>query len=593
MSSLEQKPADPTLRGLRESRWTPPQIAAMVWGLVLAIGVSRYFFAVGHGQFFENHDGHGYGLRLIEFRDCLWSGFLLPQWCPHFRGGLGAPFFNYYQPGFFYVASLAPSALPVAQQLGLAVVVFSSIGYFGMFSLLANRFGIGAGAVAGTFLLTAPYIYTELYLRGDLSEYAAMMLVPGALSGLVRFCEQPSRGFGVLAAVMAAAVVLTHPAVALAMYALLVLVLFAVTISTKTFVTAGRGLAVLAFGVGLSAVYWLPVFLESRYASVEKMWDGQIFDGFYHYSRHFISLSWLIDRSVTKTPIPVKLGLLHTLVTGVGLAVAARHWWQWEIAQRRVVGLCTLLLVASLFLMSPQSVWFWDHLPLLERVQFPWRLLVFVSLAMAGLAGLSVPGCRGRGQHCVAVCCLCGLLVWPAATRPSPKRTAHVEPRNASEIADQFFAPDLADEWLPRGAQSYQISPRQRQPVSNPPATISAYQIQQGLLSCELQTTGKSAIVLPHYFFPIGFSATLNGLPVAISRTQLGLMRVEVPAGFTGTLRVAWSTTRAKQAGLAMSLVAIFAGLFACVRLPRCRHELHTASDRSNGMETLVGNPLG
>ena len=563
MSSLELEPADPSERTLRKLRWPLAHIAAVIWGLALSIIVSRFFFAMGHGQFFENHESNGYGLRLIEFRDCLWNGYLLPQWCIHFRGGLGSPFFNYYQPGFFYIASLAPPSLPVAQQLGWAVIAFSITGYFGMYSLLAWRFGVGAGALAGTCLLTAPYIHTELYLRGDLSEYAAMMLVPGLLSALVRFCEQPSRSSGVIGAVAAAAVVLTHPAIALATYGLLMLALLAVAISVKKIAPAGRGATLLAFGVGLSAVYWLPVFLESRYSSVEKMWNGQIFDGYYHYTRHFVSLPWLFDNSVTKTPIPVKLGLLHTLVTGVGLSVMAMQWFRWEVEQRRVAGLCALVLMVSLFFMTPQSVWFWSHLPLLNRVQFPWRLLALVSLAMAGLAGVTVSGFRVHWQRRVVVAFLCGLLAWPSATRTSPKMTRHLEPRSASEIADHFFAPDLADEWLPRDARSYQISPSKRQPASNPQATINDYRIQQGVLTCELSTSEKSAIVLPHYFFPVGFTATINGKAVAIDRNPVGFIRVEVPAKFTGTLRVAWSLTRAKQAGLGISLATLFVGLFA------------------------------
>lgn len=563
MATLEYRHPDSAEETCEEPHDLRHPWVSVLWGGVLAAFVVRLFLTMGVGQFFENHDGHGYGLRLIEFRDCLWTGYLFPQWCTHFRGGLGAPFFNYYQPGFFYIAALMPSALPVAQQMGLALFAFSIVGYLGMYSLIARRFGTSAGTLAGTVLLTAPYIHTELYLRGDFSEYAAMMLVPIALSAFLQFFERPSRRSGVIGAVSLAAIVMTHPAIALTFYGLLTLALLGVTALTRNIRGMIRGVALLGFGVGLSAVYWLPVFLESQYSSVERMWDGQIFEGYYHYSRHFLSLSGLVDRSVTKTPIPVKLGLIQTLVAGAGLVVCVGGWKRFKFDQRHVVGLCVLTLTVSLFLMTRQSVWLWDHLPLLGRIQFPWRLLSLVSVSMAGLAGVTVSAFPGAKIRPLVVLGLCGFLLWPAVYRTNPKPTWYQEPRSANEIAEHFFAPDLADEWLPRDARSFQISSEQRQPKSHPPATISDYRSQQGALSCQLRTTMKSSVVLPHYFFPVGFTATLNGDPVAIQRSSLGLMRVEVPAGFSGTLRVVWSTTPAKRAGVVVSLVAICGGVLA------------------------------
>lgn len=542
------------------SRWPLSLLASLLWGVVLSLLVCRTFFLLQHGQFFENHDGDGYGLRLIEFRDCLWNGVLFPQWCVHFRGGLGAPFFNFYQPGFFYVASLAPSWLPVAQQIGCAICFFSMVGYCGMLSLLHQRFSVAVGTLAGTFLLTAPYIHTELYIRGDFSEYAAMMLVPTALSAILRYCENPSRWAGIASVVFAAIIVMTHPAIGMVLFGMLTFLFLLAACSRSTWSWAGRGFTLLAIATGLSATYWLPVFLESGYSSVEKMWDGKIFDGYYQYSRHFLNLSWMFDRSVTQTPIPVKLGLWHTLITTIGLIGVTVRWKQWNATQRRVVALCSFLLGANLFLMTPQSAWLWNTLPLLRRIQFPWRLLSFVSLAMAGLAGMSLQEINQRTWRGVSFTLLACLLLWPALSHSPPKLTRNVEPRSASEIAEQFFAPDLADEWLPRDAKNLRINPRTRRVISSPSAEVRDFQIQQTGLECTLKTREKSSVVLPHYYFPVGFSASLNGETIPLLSNPSGLMRVDVPAGYSGNLRVVWHTTRAKQLGAAISFLTAFIG---------------------------------
>ena len=162
----------------------------------------------------------------------------------------------------------------MAQQLGWAVWAFSIAGYLGMLTLIGNRFSVAAGTLAGTFLLTAPYIHSELYVRGDLSEYAAMMLVPGMLSAMLRFCEQPSRWTGLIGATLAAMVVMTHPAIGLVLFGLLPVLLAVASISSRNANWSIRGGTLLAFGAGLSAVYWFPVFRESRFSSVEKNVGG-------------------------------------------------------------------------------------------------------------------------------------------------------------------------------------------------------------------------------------------------------------------------------------------------------------------------------
>ncbi len=546
----------------RQRSWKTPILVSIAWGCLLSLYVCRVFFRLEYGEFFENHDGDSYGVRLIEFRDCLAHGFWLPQWCSHFRGGLGAPFFSYYQPLFFYVASLTPSSWPVAHQLGATVSVFSVVGYLGILWLVSHRFGVAAGTLAATFLLTAPYIHTELYIRGDLSEYAAMMLVPGLLAALLQFCEQPSRPIGIVGALLAASVVMTHPAVALVTYGLIACWLIAIAVVQRNWLGTLRGFALLALGVGLSAVYWLPVFLESQYSSVEKMWNGTVFDGYYHYSRHFVSLPSLVNSAVTETPIPVKLGSYQTVIAVVGALMAFWKWTRWSHHQRHTTGLCLFLLSAGLFLMIPQSAFLWAVLPLMGRIQFPWRLLTLVSLAMAGVAGIGWGAFSERRWNWLGLVVLCGLLLGSTAARSNPKLTKQNEPRNASEIVDRFFAPDLADEWLPKGAENIQFDPKTLQPRTNHEARLRNYQMQTGVLECHLETTQETAVVLPHYFFSTGFVAMLGRQQIDLHRTARGLMQVDVPAGFSGTLRVEWQTSPAKWKGLAVSLLTVIGGMW-------------------------------
>ncbi len=264
-------------------------------GLILAFVLCRHFFTLPEDQFFANHDNDGYALRLIEFRDCLANGYLFPQWCSHFRGGLGSPFFNFYQSGYFYAASLFPSSLPVNWQLGLPLVVFAAYGFASLFCLLRRSCGTEPAFVAAVALLAAPYAQTNLYLRGDLSEFSAMMCVPACLAAL-NFWWNGAGIRGVLAiGLTAAPVVCLHPAIGLITCGMALLVVLAKTVldrSPRTFVSGTSGLAVAA---ALSAVYWLPLFGHMKLVLADQAWDGSSFGGYYHYSRHLNPLRGFLD----------------------------------------------------------------------------------------------------------------------------------------------------------------------------------------------------------------------------------------------------------------------------------------------------------
>lgn len=46
-----------------------------------------------------------------------------------------------------------------------------------------------------------------------------------------------------------------------------------------------------------------------------------------------------------------------------------------------------ILVLVSLFLASPLSLFFWQHLPLPQLVQFPWRFLALTAFSLAIFAG--------------------------------------------------------------------------------------------------------------------------------------------------------------------------------------------------------------
>ena len=229
------------------------------------------------------------------------------------------------------------------------------------------------------------------------------------------------------------------------------------------------------------------------------------------------------------------------------------------------------MLAGAVFLITPWSEFLWRSVPLLERVQFPWRLFALVFTGIAVVAGCGVAIVRqplARGIV-VAVASLAAASL--AISRPRPSIVEVPEPQSAADLGNDFFAPDLANEWLPRGAKALRVRREERQPVCGVGVEAAEYAYGVSGLSCRIQSREASHIVLPHYFFPLGWSATLDGNPATLRPNAAGLMQVDLPANAAGIIEVRWRTTPSKWIGLTISLASVmgFAGLLVWQRRGR------------------------
>jgi hypothetical protein len=259
-------------------------------------------------------------------------------------------------------------------------------------------------------------VRTELITRGDLSELMGMMLVPFVLH---RFLDAVERGRGrdlvALAAGFGAAIAV-HPAVGL-LLGLALGVALAVLVPLRR--EWGRGILVaagLGVGVALAGFYVLPVALETRYISFDAA-----FEGLWDYRRHFASaLELLLDPTVQR-PFRVSPGRLSELLVLCNVVLYVTRRREWTAAQRRFFGFTLLVAGLMLFLMTPASRPVWDHVAMLQKIQFPGRALAVLTPAMALAIG-AVGGDPRPSWRLVAPAVLTSaLVVWSLAQARLPE----------------------------------------------------------------------------------------------------------------------------------------------------------------------------
>jgi hypothetical protein len=542
----------------------------LLWGLFLAIWLARVWFLCPPDRIHVNHEAFSYVGRLIEFRDQLRAGYLSPQWCTNFRGGLGSPHNLYYQPGLFYAASLVPWSVPPVRALGLTVGAFALLGYVTMYALVAERFGRAAGCLAASTLLLATYTCTNLYLRGDLSEYAAMMVLPAALYGLAGWLEHGRLRAAVVLTLAAASLIVLHPAVGLLAFGLLALALVGFAWETRRWDRLASALLLLALAIGLAAFYWVPVFFGMDLVKSEEAFVGD-----YYYSRNFLpSLRCLVMPYSHEWPGPLALGVLLPLMTLGSLSSLVWAWNRMTPAQRRLAVFCLGGALCFVFLMLPLSKPLWYVFRPMQRIQFPWRTLTVVTVLLAATSGVSLLWQPARRRAIIAGLLL--LALWGLSSQYTAYSLdeRHI-PQNVGELARENFAPDICGEWLPQGAAEEVPQDYRNAPLPGPNCQVERFQRTQGRLTCHVRTSAASTVLLPHYYFSTGWRATLNGQAIALKAGPYGLMQLDLPGPIEGELAVTFSCTPLRAAGLLLSALSSVLGLGILV-IARRRQELTT-----------------
>lgn len=244
---------------------------------------------------------------------------------------------------------------------------------------------------------------------------------------------------------------------------------------------------------------------------------------------------------------------------GAGAAVGA-HDWPPFVGDRIHLGRRCLT--------TPTSLPFWKLLPPLEMVQFPWRLLLPISLLAAGLLAIALRRLSRRLRWLV----LAGGLAEAAAAvlfavaygdhgRPSRVEQAAALRDWLANEAEYIPADARAKGWLPihdAGASDF------RRMAEALPGCSAHHQL------AKTRTTGGLAIdvagcvgptPLPQFYFP-GWSATAaTALPVD-SDPGTGLVRVNVPPG-TATVVLTRKVLPQETAGLQVTAAALLLWLIA------------------------------
>lgn len=350
-----------------------------------------------------------------QFGEALGRGELYPRWLPDSFMGLGSPTFYFYPPLAYYVSGLAQLVgAPTWQAIGMSATLTLFASGLSMTWWLKDK--TPHAAAWGCAYMLAPYhLLTDLYTRGALAEFAAYAWLP--------LLAKAFEGRPRLLAVSFAGLIFTHLPVAVLAGVFLVGPLMLREVverrSVVPFLLAGGA------ALAVSGVYLVPALTLQKHVAIEQLWGP----GF----RPSGMTIWL--GSVWQPALFCAVG------AGLVSLVALPRFWAF-------VGLTTALLAVGVI----PALW---SLPILEKVQFPMRLLAVSEFA--AITAISVEAERARLRVALAA----GTFVWVSNLGPPAKVILQDNPAHRAFIARAM--PD-APEYLPAGAAPSGLSTTNRNP---------------------------------------------------------------------------------------------------------------------------------
>lgn len=445
-----------------------------------------------------------------QFAEQFRAGVPYPRWMPESFDGLGGPAFYFYPPMPFWADALLSvvtfDALTVPYRLAVASALLLLASGLAMQAWLVQQTANARAALWGAIAyMAAPYHLLDHYMRGAHAEFTAFVFLPLVLLAVRR---------PVLFAVCYGGLLMSHLPTALLLSATILPAWAICSLRNRREVLELAMAALL--GAGLAGIYLLPALSLQGWISAEQLWAP-----FYRVERWFL---------VTPEQWPEPYIMQIVLSMAVAYAMLSVGIWAFFRTRREAIFWAATSTVC-LFLLAGLVPWFWS-LPQLAKVQFPWRLMGLVELAVITAFCHARPPLHRGTVYLLAAAAAALAPGLALAVGDTLERVDYALARGPLAMRD-------VKEYEPRGyPQDKALGYAQLglEPVAGvppiactpPPRLCRATAERFGAMRIEIDADGPTEVVLRRFFF---LSWQLDP-PLALAPTErLRLVSFVAPAG--------------------------------------------------------------
>lgn len=320
----------------------------------------------------------------ILYYSSLSEGHILPSWAGISNATFGYPLFIFIYPlpyifvslfhflGFSFVASLKI----------FITICFVFSGVF-MYLFINEIIGKRSAVVAAIFYLFAPYHLVDMHFRVSTGEIASFSIIPAIFYCIVKALNKKSLTWHILLSLNLALLMLSNQAIAIFGFVISFLYLIFYWWNKKKKKVSELILAccAYAFSLLLSAFYWVPVILESKFTHqaefVAKIGYVEIWQ--FLFSPYRFGLLF----QGPKGELSFLIGYAQIIVIFTSVYFLFKKRFKTDT---KTVLFFSVITFAFCFLMTTYSQAIWENIKILKNFQFTFRLLIFVCFSTSVLA---------------------------------------------------------------------------------------------------------------------------------------------------------------------------------------------------------------
>lgn len=339
---------------------------------------------------YESGDFVQHVYRAFVFYDILREGILIPSWAPLLNSGFGYPVFIFIYPLPYYLISFFHmfgfSFIFSAKLVLVAAYIASGfLMYAVLKKMTKNSFAAFSGALVYLF---TPYHLVDLHFRVAMAELIAFAIAPALFYVILKIEEVKTIIYILLAGLLWGLFFLAHPAQFLFYSGI-----FFAYVGYKQFRNKKLDWQyiisiTIAFVIGLmvSSFSWIARFTLTQYTQGSLLTDIPV-----SYVRPWELLfspyryGFLFQGSHGE--LSFLIGYTQIIILGIGILLLIREWKRKKFSELPFWISLSLVLI---FCMLPYSKILWEAIPMLNLMQFSYRLLHPLSFCLSIITALII-----------------------------------------------------------------------------------------------------------------------------------------------------------------------------------------------------------
>lgn len=472
-------------------------------------------------------------MRVLQIDKCVKDKQIPCRWVPDMGYGFGYPQFIYYSPLPYYIMEifhLGGVGILDSVKVGFVLsIVFSGLA---MFLLGRELWGNLGGVVSAVFYIYAPYRASDLFVRGSVGEFWAMVFLPLIFWAILKLARGGKSEYTIFLSLSIAGLLTTHNITTLMLFPFAFLWTLLVLKVEKNWKALLKISYASLGGILLVGFFVVPLVFEKKYAHVETM-----IMGYFNYLQHFASLRQMLFSthwgfgSSELGPfddISLSVGPFHWII-----ALLATVFLFIKKSKQRLTGLFFVLVAFfSLFLAHQRSSFIWRAMPFMSYFQFPWRFLSIASFTFSAAAGAFFLNLKMNKIFLGLILIFSVIYLNVSFFRTSDWFNINDGQKFSGASWEKQLTISIFD-YLPIFAKTPPTEKAPEQPtVISGSAEILFYQKGTDWQKGEIwSNSAETEVRLPLFYFP-GFSVFVDGKKSLINyNNELGLIDVKIPQG--------------------------------------------------------------